>query len=157
MRLTKPNLHKECAWYFRTATSTCLFQVLHWPLYMFVSHAKFHPGSLVRHIQTTENADRGITINCEWSVSYENACYEPEASPYHCKHHRPIIPSELTATARESCYYPQNKGYSCYHEPDNSCNRYGFGSVSYWSVARRLCYILRSWNQLATGANKWNR
>lgn len=144
MGSTEPDLHREFAWYSRTAASTCLFQVLHWPLHMFVSHAKFDLGFLVKHIQTTENADRGITINCKWSVSYENACCELEVSPYHCKHHRRIVPSELTTTARESCYYPHNKGYSCYHEPGNSRNRHGSGSVSYWSVARRLGHILRS-------------
>lgn len=81
MGSTEPDLHREFAWYSRTAASTCLFQVLYWPLHMFVSHAKFDLGSLVKHIQTTENADRGITINCKWSVSHENACCKLEVSP----------------------------------------------------------------------------
>lgn len=58
--------------------STCLFQVLYRPLYMFVSYATFDPGYYVKNIQTTENADRGMTINCKWLVSRENTPCELE-------------------------------------------------------------------------------
>lgn len=62
----------------------------------------------IRYIQTTENADNGITIICK-IVNVGKEAYCRVEAPYHCKHHRRIIPSELAAKATESCSNPENK------------------------------------------------
>lgn len=105
---------------------------------------RFHPKNLIKYVQTTENADNGITIIYRLvSVGKEDAYYRIEVS-YHCKHHRRIIPSELAAAATESRNYPKNKGDHGHYASNNTGDRHSPGSVPDGSAACCLGHILGS-------------